>query len=87
MYLAGHRGRRAEEYFYGDWSKINLILGDRFVERKKQDNKVTWANGNKVFNSDFDVREIWKVTHSNTWNAEAFQSIYANITKEGTGEF
>jgi 5-methylcytosine-specific restriction protein B len=73
-----------QEYFYGNWSTINLILGDSFVSLKEQNQNNIWPKSVSANKDDFEVREIWEITDLESWNAEAFQSIYANIAEEET---
>jgi len=70
-----------QEYFYGNWSTINLILGDSFVSLKEQNQNNIWPKSVSANKDDFEVREIWEVTKPEDWDAEAFQSIYANVAK------
>lgn len=58
-----------EEYFYGDWEKIGMILGNSFVE--KVENNIKFASG---FDESSDYDEIsYAITESTDWN---FVSIY-----------
>lgn len=62
------------EYFYGDWSKIAMVLGSRFV--RKNTAMVKWPKDVEGDNYA-SVGEIWNITASETGDAEAFRSIYA----------
>jgi 5-methylcytosine-specific restriction protein B len=63
-----------QEYFYGDWEKINWVLGDQFVT-KEQAVKITWP-GNSNGPDDVDGQQVWRITPSGPWDVEAFKSIY-----------
>ena len=67
-----------QEYFYGDWGKIGLILGKAFVRSKYLDN-----NHRKLFaDFSYDVRDeyegqvIYEITDSKSWDEMAFLKVY-----------
>ena len=64
-----------QEYFYGDWGKIMLVLGDGFVTKTKSD--VIFLSKEKYDNYvEFDEKPIYKFTESSTWSLDTFRSIY-----------
>ena len=64
-----------QEYFYGDWGKIMLVLGDGFVEKKT--NSVSFLSTNKYDNyEDFEEKPIYKFTKAFNWTLDTFRSIY-----------
>lgn len=71
-----------EEYFYGDYGKIGLILGEKFVELKYSE-KVTLAHYNEKYiekdiQDDLNTRKVFRITDPKSWDMDAFSSIYYN---------
>lgn len=63
-----------EEYFYGDFGKIGLVLGGAFI--KQEEKKVKFAK-NFTYDTDFlDERKVFRYSSSKSWTIETFQSIY-----------
>jgi len=65
-----------EEYFYGDFGKIGLILGSAFVTKIENEGKISFA---KFDYGDEDIlrdRTMFKFTSQTEWNIESFTSIY-----------
>lgn len=62
-----------QEYFYGDWSKIGLILGSEFVTKRPTVKDNDFAKG---FSLDEDLPKSYKMTNPSTWTDKSFQSIY-----------
>ncbi len=60
-----------EEYFYTDFAKIGLILGEKFIKKETVKPKFL---GNI---DDIDLKEIYRYTDFNTWNKDTFISIYS----------
>lgn len=64
-----------QEYFYGDWGKIMLVLGDGFVEKKT--NSISFLSTNKYDNyEDFEEKPIYKFTNAESWTLNTFRVIY-----------
>ena len=63
-----------QEYFYGDWSKIAMVLGSGFVIERSAD--VTWPKG---FEGEGQAAsgQIWTITTPKDWTLETFRSVYA----------
>ena len=63
-----------EEYFYGDFGKIGLVLGGEFI--KLAENQVAFPK-NFTYENDFsEDKKIYHITSSKDWDDEAFRSIY-----------
>ena len=63
-----------EEYFYGDFGKIGLVLGGKFIEQTKYEEKVF---AEFPYEEDFsEDKKIYHITPSDKWDDEAFKSIY-----------
>jgi len=69
-----------EEYFYGDYGKINLILGNAFVQKKNNEKKFSFAKNSDAFESDIidDLknRTVYYITNDKEWKTIDFQDIY-----------
>ncbi|MBE0639421.1 MAG: EVE domain-containing protein [Bacteroidales bacterium] len=67
-----------EEYFYGDFGKIGLVLGSGFVIPKKM-NDFSFADF-KGFDddiiTDLKERKVYEITGSEAWGVEDFKNIY-----------
>ena len=64
-----------EEYFFGDFGKIGLILGDSFITKSAKDD-VTFADFEGYDTSvanDLMERSVFEITPQNNWD---FESIY-----------
>lgn len=65
-----------EEYFYGDYGKIGLVLGGGFVISKTINGENILAQ-NFAYNTEIlDEKEVFKFIPQDSWNAETFISIY-----------
>ena len=63
-----------EEYFYGDFGKIGLVLGGEFI--KSVENKTTFPK-NFTYEKDFlEAKKIYHFTPSESWEEDTFESIY-----------
>lgn len=71
-----------QEYFLTEAGKINLILGNPFIQKIDNTQKIKFAQNNSFANKyalkDLQEREIYKFTDSNTWEASHFIQIYTN---------
>jgi len=64
-----------QEYFYGDWGKIMLVLGDGFVEKKTSN--ISFLSTNKYDNyEDFEEKPMYKFTNAENWTLNTFRAIY-----------
>lgn len=66
-----------EEYFYGDFGKIGLVLGKAFVESTKTENKAILAKFKDYEDLDFvEDKLMFKLKNIDNMNASDFVSIY-----------
>jgi 5-methylcytosine-specific restriction protein B len=67
-----------QEYFYGDYGKIGLVLGDGFVTAKKD--KTMKLFGFKEIDQnlreDYESRTVYELTTPDEWTKEHFIRIY-----------
>jgi len=50
-----------QEYFYRDYEKIGLILGEKFVQKKEQNAKLLKFYGKELDFSDFDEKDVYEI--------------------------
>ena len=63
-----------EEYFYGDFGKIGLVLGGAFI--KLAENQVAFPK-NFTYENDFsEDKKIYHITSFSDWDEKAFKYIY-----------
>lgn len=68
-----------EEYFFGDYGKIGLVLGNKFIKIKEKETKIFFAkNFTKKYEDSEILREkaVYLFTDEESWNVESFTSIY-----------
>ena len=64
-----------QEYFYGDWGKIMLVIGEKFVENKKDSIKFLSTNSYEDF-EEYDEKSIYNFTKPSSWTLDSFKTIY-----------
>ena len=64
-----------QEYFYGDWGKILLVIGKEFVVTKKNTIKFLSTDSYEEF-EEYDEKHIYNFTKSSNWTLDSFKSIY-----------
>jgi 5-methylcytosine-specific restriction protein B len=66
-----------QEYFFGDWGKIGLVLGERFIGVAEAKNLPPLAKFGKYDAGGYGRdKAVYRLTKPETWDAAAFQSIY-----------
>ncbi len=65
-----------EQYFYGDLSKIGLVLGEDFVKRKALPADGLFARFEEEQAEELIEKRLFEISPSNSWDAEAFVRIY-----------
>jgi 5-methylcytosine-specific restriction protein B len=63
-----------QEYFYGDWSRIGLVLGARFVTTEVQ--KSTFAAFESDTYSEYEDRKVYRITDNEKWGRDDFRAVY-----------
>jgi Cdc6-like AAA superfamily ATPase len=67
-----------EEYFYGDFGKIGLILGSDFVKKTEKEISFVSDFTDKYEDSEMlKERLIYTITSDTNWSKESFQNIYS----------
>ncbi|MEA5130157.1 MAG: AAA family ATPase [Proteiniphilum sp.] len=65
-----------EEYFYGDFGKIGLVLGGEFI--KEEENKAKFPK-NFTYENDFlEDKKVYRFTPVDDWDESVFKSVYEN---------
>lgn len=67
-----------QEYFYGDYGKIGLVLGDAFVQ-VQDDKKLSFANFKEInsdLREDYESRTVYNLTNAESWKKQDFIAIY-----------
>ncbi len=64
-----------QEYFYGDWGKIMLVLGKGFIEKKVESVSFLATKDFDDF-EDYDEKPVFSLVSSDTWTLETFKKIY-----------
>jgi 5-methylcytosine-specific restriction protein B len=67
-----------EEYFFGDFGKIGLVLGKGFIQKVDDKEKIEFAKFEHEDNQILREKPIYKFTDSSNWKAAHFISIYDN---------
>lgn len=62
-----------QEFFYGDWNRIGLVLGQAFVTRTRGSGSSLFAKG---FEHEIDLPDRFALTPADSWDVAAFRSIY-----------
>ena len=63
-----------EEYFYGDFGKIGLVLGGEFI--KLAENQVAFPENFEYEKGFLEDKKIYHITSFSDWKVDTFKSIY-----------
>lgn len=64
-----------QEYFYGDWGKIMLVIGKEFVLKKAETVKFLTSELTDEY-EEYNDKPIYGFTDSQKWTLNSFKSIY-----------
>lgn len=65
-----------EEYFHRDRSKLQLVLGERFVTGREPADDLFFGAAD---NDTHEPRTVYSVTAASTWDESAFRSLYEKV--------
>jgi hypothetical protein len=65
-----------KEYFYGDWGKIGLVLGEGFIQKKSQPFNSIFSNFDYEYKDDFENRIVYELTGIKDWDESVFREVY-----------
>ena len=63
-----------QEYFFGDYGKIGLVLGEGFFDMEKQKEKISFAKFNDYDSSEFADRNVYRLKLVTEMDDERFLS-------------
>jgi 5-methylcytosine-specific restriction protein B len=61
-----------QEYFFGDYSRLGLVLGEGFFEPSDNDGQI-FAKFREVDDSDFENREIYRLRNMDSMSDREFE--------------
>jgi 5-methylcytosine-specific restriction endonuclease McrBC GTP-binding regulatory subunit McrB len=69
-----------QEFFYNDYEKLGLLLGDSFIQTEVTANNNLFASfeSGSGLRNQYANKVVYKITEPSSWTKEAFQSIYLN---------
>lgn len=65
-----------EEYFYGDFGKIGLVLGGSFIYQ--EENKAKFPKNFNYENDYLEDKKVYRFTPFENWDEQTFISVYEN---------
>jgi len=80
-----------QEYFYGDYGKISLVLGEGFCRGEKADKKIKFANAKDYDTSAFEDKFIYKIADVKSKSfdiSKAIETLFnkTKVTATASGE-
>ena len=63
-----------EEYFYGDFGKIGLVLGGSFIYQ--EENKAKFPKNFSYENDFLEDKKVYRFTPFGNWDEQTFISVY-----------
>jgi len=71
-----------QEYFYGDYAKIGLVLGKDFIQRIDEQTQTRFMDFSHEFVDEFYEKPIYMITDVNNWTRNSFVRIYQQDSDE-----
>jgi hypothetical protein len=67
-----------QEFFYNDYEKLGLLLGDRFIQTEVRVNNNLFApfKSGSCLRNQYTNKAVYKISEPSSWTSDAFQSIY-----------
>jgi len=71
-----------QEYFFGDYGKIGLVLGKEFLEPMENGNEILFADMDEYDASEFEERTIFRVKNINKISDDDFKNAISELLKK-----
>lgn len=68
-----------QEYFYGDYGRIGMVLGEGFVKKKTNGTTGRRKFAKGAWGNDYELNEkdVFEFTDSASWSVDTFKQVYA----------